>query len=105
MNHITPIETTAKLKGQTGDIIFLDVRTSGEFEHRRIGEAINIPVDELYLRYRELDPKKEIIVICEHGIRSQNAAGLLMQLGFDNVWNMVGGMSQFSAETISGKKS
>jgi rhodanese-related sulfurtransferase len=102
MNHTTPTDVYLKLSREPG-LVLLDVRTPREFEYRRIGAAINIPLDELMTRSRELDPEKEIIVICEHGIRSVSATGFLMQLGFENVWNMLGGMAAWSGETVSGK--
>ncbi len=100
MTHIYPQDAEKKLNQP--DVVFLDVRTRGEYAHRRIAQALNIPLDELLLRYNELDAEKEIIVLCEHGIRSQSAAGLLIQLGFMQVVNMVGGMSRWTGETVSG---
>jgi rhodanese-related sulfurtransferase len=100
MTHIYPQDAEKKLN--EADVVFLDVRTRGEYAHRRIEKAINIPLDELLLCQSELDPEKEIIVLCEHGIRSQSASGLLIQLGFTNVVNMIGGMSRWTGETVSG---
>lgn len=100
MKHIYAQEAEKKLNQP--DVIFLDVRTKEEYKNRRIAKAVNIPLDELLIRYKELAPEKEIIVLCEHGIRSQSAAGLLMQLGFMRVMNMVGGMSRWTGETVSG---
>jgi len=99
MTHIYPEQAEKKLNQP--DVIFLDVRTRGEYARRRIAQAINIPLDELLQRHRELDAEKEIIVLCEHGIRSQSATGLLMQLGFMRVVNMIGGMSHWKGETVS----
>lgn len=101
MKSITPLEAESLLQSHP-DLITLDVRTPPEFKHRRIRAAINIPVDELYLRHRELDANKEIIVICEHGVRSVAATEILMQQGFENVYNVQGGMSQWFSETVSG---
>lgn len=100
MRHIDPEQAAEKLSDP--NVVFLDVRTPREYAHRRIAKAINIPLDELLIRHRELDPEKEIVVLCEHGIRSQSAAGLLVQLGFAQVLNMAGGMSRWTGETVSG---
>ncbi len=100
MTHIDPQAAEKKLSQP--NVIFLDVRTQDEYARRRIPQAINIPLDELWLRYRELDAKKEIIVLCEHGIRSQSATGMLIQLGFKQVANMMGGMSRWTGKTVSG---
>ncbi len=99
--HLSPEEVAAKLRNNP-QLTLLDVRTPREFFARRIPTAINIPLDELYQRYEELDAKQDIVVLCEHGIRSVSASGILAQLGFEKVFNMVGGMSRWQAETISG---
>lgn len=100
MNHLNPEEAQQKL-GQT-NVLFLDVRTPFEYRYRRITQAVNIPLDELVQRHIELNAENEIIVLCEHGIRSQQAAGILLQLGFERIYNMVGGMSRWTADVVSG---
>ncbi|MCS7012290.1 MAG: rhodanese-like domain-containing protein [Chloroherpetonaceae bacterium] len=99
--HLSPEEVLAKME-MNPDLILLDVRTPEEFYRRRIPTAINIPLDELYHRYGELDPEQEIVALCEHGIRSLSASGMLVQLGFTKVFNMTGGMSRWLHRTISG---
>ena len=82
-------------------IIFLDVRTPAEFngtaedKFGAIKNAINIPVQELEARVKELEKykDKEIIVYCSHSHRSPRASYLLTQNGFKKVTNMLGGMS------------
>ncbi len=99
--HLSPEEVATKLH-RSSELILLDVRTPAEFTARRIPQAINIPLDELYARHTELDASREIVVLCEHGIRSVAASGLLLQLGFEHVFNMTGGMSRWRHDTISG---
>ncbi|NRK74194.1 rhodanese-like domain-containing protein, partial [Salmonella enterica subsp. enterica serovar Typhi] len=41
----------------------------------------------------ELSKDKEVVVICQSGMRSQNATKILKKLGFTNVTNVKGGMS------------
>ncbi|MDX2127553.1 MAG: rhodanese-like domain-containing protein [Chloroherpetonaceae bacterium] len=79
----------------------LDVRTKGEFARRRIKTAVNIPLDELVHRTGEIPKEKMIVTICEHGFRSQTAAGILQRVGFEDVFNMMGGMSQWRGMAIS----
>lgn len=83
------------------DLVFLDVRTEEEFSGRAaekfgaIKGAINIPVQELEKRIKELDPYKgkKIIVYCSHSHRSPMASYLLTQNGFTQIYNLEGGMS------------
>jgi rhodanese-related sulfurtransferase len=82
-------------------VIFLDVRTPGEFngtaqqKFGAIKNAVNIPVQELQTRMKELEQykDKEIVVYCSHSHRSPRASYMLTQRGFKNVTNMDGGMS------------
>ena len=74
---------------------FIDVRTPGEFKSNRIKEFKNIPLNELPARTGELDASKETYVICQSGMRSSKAAGILKKKGFDQVINVRGGMGSY----------
>ncbi len=71
----------------------VDVRTPGEFEDGAYPGAVNIPLSVLQVRMNELEPKdKPIVLYCESGARSGQAARLLKQAGFIDVIN-AGGLS------------
>ncbi len=72
---------------------FIDVRTPGEYKSRNVKEFKNIPLNDLTKRIGELDKDKETYVICQSGMRSSRAAGVLKKQGFTNVTNIKGGMS------------
>jgi rhodanese-related sulfurtransferase len=67
--------------------------TPEEFTVRHIPGAVLIPIDELAARVQELDPDEELVVVCEHGIRSAAAVGYLTRLGYERCANMRHGMS------------
>jgi NADPH-dependent 2,4-dienoyl-CoA reductase/sulfur reductase-like enzyme/rhodanese-related sulfurtransferase len=67
----------------------LDVRNSAEFSHGSIPGSINIPVDELRERAKEL-PNKKLLVNCQVGQRGHTASLLLNEMGFDAT-NLDGG--------------
>jgi len=71
--------------------IVLDVRTKAEFEKGYISTAVNIPVDELRERMKEIDPDKNIYIYCQAGLRGYLAQRILKQNGFNNVLNLSGG--------------
>lgn len=76
------------------DLLLLDVRTEEEWEMHHIPGATLIPMHTLLQRLSELDPARETVVICEHGVRSENVAHYLAaQADFVHVATMVGGMS------------
>lgn len=88
------------LKAGSVNILLLDVRTAEEFngtapdKFGRLKNAINIPVQQLQTRIKELDTYKdrEIIVYCSHSHRSPQASYLLTQKGFKKVTNLQHGM-------------
>ena len=82
--------------------LFLDVRRQAEYDICRIDGSVLIPLDELPNRLGELDAGKEIVVHCHHGGRSRRAAAMMMQAGFENVYNLAGGIDAWSLEIDSG---
>ena len=89
--------TELKNKIQQNDKLFLlDVREPNEYQHARIADSVLIPLNQLPQRLGELDLDQEIVVICHHGMRSQKAAGFLVQSGFKNIANLKGGIDAWS---------
>lgn len=88
--------------------LFLDVRTAAEFngtapdKFGAIRNAVNIPVQELESRIKELEKfrEKDIVVYCSHSHRSPRASYMLTRHGFKKVTNMSGGMSTWK-ETVT----
>jgi NADPH-dependent 2,4-dienoyl-CoA reductase/sulfur reductase-like enzyme/peroxiredoxin family protein/TusA-related sulfurtransferase/rhodanese-related sulfurtransferase len=70
---------------KTPDAVLLDVREPAECEAVPIKNAVNIPLGQLRGRLGELDREKKTIVFCAIGVRSYNAARILMQHGFSDV--------------------
>lgn len=72
---------------------FIDVRTQSEFKGRAIPSFQNIPLQQLKDRAVKLDKDKEVVVICQSGMRSMKAAKQLKKLGHSKITNIKGGMS------------
>jgi len=74
------------------DYIFIDVRSSDEYESGHIEGAVNIPVSELEGRLDEIPKDKHIIVYCNGSgcNRSGNAAYVLIENGYTQVYDMTG---------------
>ncbi len=79
------------------DILILDVREPDEIAIARFPGALNLPMGEVPSRIAELDPDRETIVVCHHGIRSAQAAMYLASNGFERVSNLIGGIDEWSA--------
>jgi len=68
--------------------IILDVRSTGEYAGGHIKGSINIPVDQLRNNLVKLkDKKKPIITCCASGMRSSSAKSILLNAGYEEVYN------------------
>lgn len=77
------------------DINLIDVREIQEFKTGSIEGAENYPVDELREFLEDIDPDKKTVIFCEVGLRGYVASRILMQSGFDEVYNLIGGMKTY----------
>ncbi len=70
----------------------IDVREMPEIAAGKIENAHPMPLASLPMRLSELDNDKKIIMVCRSGARSAHACMFLKQQGFDNVYNLRGGL-------------
>ena len=84
-------EFSAMLKKPGSQLI--DVRTSREFASGFIAGAKNIDYngDSFEKQIKKWDKNKPVLVYCAAGGRSENAAELLKELGFQEVYDLIGG--------------
>lgn len=96
MKDITAVEFAGLLKSKT-EIQLLDIREKIEFHTFNVG-GLNIPLGRLadVLEDEDLnfDPKKPVIVLCLHGLRSKTAKLLLQNAGFNQTQNLIGGLAK-----------
>jgi len=82
---------------ENGDkFLLLDVREPNEFAFAHIEGSLHIPLRQLPERVEELDKDQEIVVLCHHGMRSQQACLFLEQAGFYRLYNLKGGIDAWS---------
>lgn len=82
----------AKDKFKDNNVQFIDVRTPGEYKANHRKPFQNIPLSNLDSKMGKLDKQKEVVVICQSGMRSAKAAKMLKKHGFENIYNVKGGM-------------
>lgn len=82
-------------------LVLVDVRSAGEFGAAHVAGAIHIPAPMLRTRHTELDPDRDIALVCSTGHRSSLAASILKRNGFSRVWNVAGGMTGYAAAGFS----
>jgi adenylyltransferase/sulfurtransferase len=97
VREITPRELAARLE-RNDDLVLLDVREPGEWSVARIPGARLVPLGTLEAATASLDRTRDMVIHCHHGIRSASAVRYLQSQGFTRVWNLAGGIAQWSAE-------
>jgi rhodanese-related sulfurtransferase len=81
---------------------FIDVREVCEFDAARVEHFRLFPMSQASTWLggidQQLDPDKKTYVLCHHGVRSMHACQLLRKQGFSNLFNVSGGIAQYSME-------
>lgn len=101
--NLSQQEWASQLK-QDENAVILDVRTEGEFIEGFIPDAINIDIHKgqgFIYQLEELDKTKNYYVYCRSGARSEQACNVMNQLGFENAYNLVGGIMQWEGEVVA----
>jgi rhodanese-related sulfurtransferase len=99
MQQITATELSRRLQQDGASTpLLLDVREPVEFQYCRIDGSRNMPMGEVFLKVGELDPERDTVVICHHGLRSAQIANFLLSRGFKRVSNLKGGVAAWASE-------
>lgn len=83
--------------------VILDVRSEEEVEQGYIPNAINIDIrlgQEFLDEVEKLDKSKNYYVYCRSGARSASACSVMNQQGFENTFNLMGGILEWDGEVV-----
>ena len=83
------------------DFIILDVRTSEEFNEKRLPNSINIDFynpQNFILELEKLDKNKSYYVYCRTGARSATTCDLMKGMGITKTYNLLGGISEWKGD-------
>jgi len=95
MHEISPQELKQQL-ADNKDVLLIDIREEWEREAYNIG-GLHIPMGDIPARLNEIPKDREVILYCEKGIRSVIAIQRLQTIGYDNLYNLSGGMKAWKA--------
>jgi len=84
-----------RLETSSDSLVLIDCRESFEWELGYIEGSLLIPLGEIWERSQEFDPRREIVLICEEGIRSSTGASILLHQGFPRAANVPGGVGDW----------
>jgi len=88
---VKPAELHAQMQKGTGPVI-VDVRLPNEWMGLRIGQVLNLPLNQLAeLAPKKLNPAEAVVAVCNSAYRSNLAIGLLERVGFKLATSLDGG--------------
>ena len=96
MREFTAVELRAHLGSTSEQPVLLDVREAWEFDKACIEGSTLVPMRSVPGYLQELDPGRETVVICHHGIRSRMVCLFLENQGFSNMVNLSGGIDAWA---------
>ncbi|WP_019668633.1 rhodanese-like domain-containing protein [Eudoraea adriatica] len=77
------------------NVQLVDVRTAREYQRWHIGKAINIDffnTGDFQKSFEKLQKDKPVYLYCQSGNRSQKAARKLIEMGFEKIYDLKGGI-------------
>ena len=85
---------------QKNDHVVLDVRSPQEYGEGKIEphRLINFFESDFKSKVEQLEKDKTYLVYCRSGNRSGQACGLMGQMGFNNLYNLKGGIGAWNAK-------
>lgn len=93
---ISPAEYQTEFGAANAKHLLLDVRTPDEFATGHIQGAVNISVETLENHLSEVPRDQPVVIYCRSGNRSAQAAQILAQAGYTDLYDM-GGLNDWTA--------
>ena len=97
MKTLSPQQLKTKIEAQE-PLVLLDVRSDWEREECTIKGDTHISLGTLEQKLDQLNTDTPIVVYCHHGIRSKQAANILLTNGFTDVSHLNGGIHLWAKE-------
>lgn len=99
IERITAVALSGQLATAAAPTV-VDVRSEKEWAAGHIAGSVNIPLNHLRDRVKEIATKRPVVVHCEGGYRSAIAASVLANAGRPDVLDMVGGFKAWAASKL-----
>jgi adenylyltransferase/sulfurtransferase len=94
---MTPAEYAERL-GRGDAPALVDVREEAEYEIARVEGARLLPLSRFDEWAPTLDPEREVVFMCHHGVRSAQVCAFLARAGFRKLYNLAGGIDRWATE-------
>jgi rhodanese-related sulfurtransferase len=104
IKDVSPVQASALIQKNQGNagFVILDVRTPQEYADGHLSGAINVDYSASDFRdaINHLDKSKTYLVYCRTGVRSAAASQIMAELGFKDIYNMTGGITDWQAQGL-----
>jgi rhodanese-related sulfurtransferase len=100
--QLTPSDVNQLLSKD--NVLLLDVRTKEEYDYANLSHLsshLHIPIDNIQAKMSDIPQNKKIVVYCHHGVRSLHVQYFLIENGYKEIYNLVGGIDAWSNEIDS----
>ncbi len=96
-NDGSTLVTPEELAQKQDNIVLIDVRTPAEFEQGHLENSVNINISDSSFEEEigKLDRTQPVYVYCKVGGRSAKAASILQEMGFEEVYDLKGGIQNW----------
>lgn len=94
---MTPLYWRELQQADLSKVTLVDVRTPDEFALGAIQGAVNVPLDDLRERMKEIPKGKPVFLYCGVGLRGYLASNILKANGYTDVRNLIGGLKTYRA--------
>ena len=102
LSNITVKDLQELLEVADDDVVFVDVRERDEWDAGHLPrfelKALSAAGEWLPTMQKEIKPDAKVVVMCKLGGRSMRASEALVQMGFTNVKNVVGGYEGYKTD-------
>jgi len=100
LKKLSPMDATQLINRE--DAVVLDVRTDGEFKQGHIVNAVNIPQKSIEEQISKLEKyrNRPIITACRNGQTAVGAGNQLRKHGFEQVYNLAGGLTAWEGANL-----
>lgn len=82
--------------------VLVDIRSNAEYSKGHIEQSLNLPLESLESNLKKLNKHrgKPLILVCQSGMRSGKAAGILKKNQFSDLYVLDGGVASWSKENL-----
>jgi len=87
--------------GERARPLLLDVREPWEQKICTIAGSEVMPMQEIPARFSSIDPQQPVVCVCHLGGRSARVAVFLQRQGYEDVYNLTGGIDAWAKQVDS----